>query len=301
MNQTVKAHLALLVTTLIFGLHYTIAKAVMPVIFQPMQLLFLRLLGSLVLFWIFQRLFVPEKVERKDLVILALCGLVGFALNQAFFYEGLNLTTPVDASLIHVMNPVFVLILASIIIKEKVTWMKIGGIALGAGGALILILYGRKVNLSGDSFAGNILVLLNMLFYAFYLVLIKPMIVKYHTTTILKWVSFFGFLFIIPFSIRGMSDFNYHEIPMNGWLALSYIIVMNTFVAYLLINFALKFVETSTVSFFTYLQPVIATVTSVSIGGDTITVPKVVAALLIFSGVYLVNRKPHATGHIPQA
>jgi drug/metabolite transporter (DMT)-like permease len=291
MNQTVKAHLALLVTTLIFGLHYTIAKAVMPGIFQPMQLLFLRLLGSLILFWMFQRLFVPEKVEKKDLFILALCGLVGFALNQAFFYEGLNLTTPVDASLIHVMNPVFVLIFASIMIKEKVTWLKIGGIALGASGALILILYGRKVNMSANSFAGNILVLLNMLFYALYLVLIKPMVGKYHTTTILKWVSFFGFLFILPFSIHGMSEFHYQAITLNGWLALSYIIVMNTFIAYLLINFALKFVETSTVSFFTYLQPVIATVTSVSIGGDTITVPKVIAAMLIFTGVFLVNKK----------
>ena len=292
MNQTLKAHLALLVTTLIFGLHYIIAKSVMPESFQPMQLLFIRLLGGLILFWIFQRLFVPEKVEKKDLFILALCGLVGFTLNQAFFYEGLNLTTPVDASIIHVMNPVFVLIFAGIIIREKVTWLKVGGIALGASGALILILYGRKVNMSVNSSVGNILVLINMVFYALYLVLIKPMVAKYHTTTILKWVSFFGFIFIIPFSIRGMSEFHYREVSMNAWLALGYIIVMSTFVAYILINFALKFVETSTVSYFTYLQPVIASVTSVSMGGETITFPKVMAAVLIFMGVYLVNKKP---------
>ena len=291
MNQTIKAHLALLVTTVIFGLHYTIAKSLMPSSFQPMQLLFMRLLGGLIIFWIFQRLFVPEKVEKKDLFMLALCGILGFAANQALFYEGLNLTTPVDASLIHVMNPVFVLIFASIIIREKITWMKVGGIALGAAGALILIFYGRKVNMSVNSFAGNILVVLNMLFYALYLVLIKPMVAKYHTTTILKWVSFFGFIAIVPFSIRGMLEFHFTGITLNAWLALGYIIIMCTFLAYLLINYALKFVEASTVSFFTYLQPLIASVTSVSIGGETITIPKVIAAMLIFTGVYLVNRR----------
>ena len=291
MNKTLKAHLALLVTTLIFGLHYTIAKSIMPLNFQPMQLLFLRLLGAVIIFWLFQRLFVPEKVEKKDLLILALCGILGFALNQALFYEGLNLTTPVDASLIHVMNPVFVLIFASILIKEKITWMKIAGIVLGASGALILILYGRKINMSANSFKGNILVLMNMLFYALYLVMVKPMVAKYHTTTILKWVSIFGFLFILPFSIKGMLTFQYGAVTLYAWFALAYIIILCTFLAYLLINYALKVVEASTVSFFTYLQPVIASVTSVSIGGETITLPKVIAAFLIFSGVYLVNRR----------
>ena len=178
-----------------------------------------------------------------------------------------------------------------IIIKEKVTGLKIIGIALGATGALILILYGRKVNMSANSFAGNILVLLNMLFYALYLVLIKPMVGKYHTTTILKWVSLFGFIFIIPFSIRGMWVFHYREITLTSWLALGYIIILCTFLAYLLINYALKFVDATTVSFYTYLQPIIASVTSVSIGGETITIPKIIAATMIFTGVFLVNKQ----------
>lgn len=130
MNTRLKAHLSLLATTFIFGMHYAIAKNLMPGMMSPMQVMFLRLLGGVILFWIFQRLFVREKVDRKDLVMFALCGLFGFALNQALFYEGLNLTTPVDASVIHVLNPVFVLVFAGILIREKVTWMKVAGIAL---------------------------------------------------------------------------------------------------------------------------------------------------------------------------
>ena len=196
-----KAHLALFVTTLIFGLAYNIVKSLMPVVLSPMQLIFIRLLGAMLIFWLFQRLFVPEKVERKDLVTLAVCGMFGFALNQTLFYEGLNLTTPVDASLIHVLNPVLVMIFASVILGEKVTWIKAAGIALGASGVLILVLYGRKVSLDGNHAWGNLLIFLNMIFYALYLILIKPLTGKYHTTTILKWVSFFGFLFVLPFSV----------------------------------------------------------------------------------------------------
>jgi drug/metabolite transporter (DMT)-like permease len=296
MSRTAKAHLSLLITTLIFGMHYSIAKRIMPDPFQPMQVLFLRMAGAVILFWLFQRLFVSEKVEKKDLLILALCGLTGFALNQAFFYEGLNLTTPVDASIIHVLNPVFVLVFASILIKEKVTWMKVAGISLGASGAIILVLYGKSFSTGTNSFAGNILVVLNMVFYALYLVLIKPMVAKYHTTTILKWVSFFGFIFIIPFSIKGMTELSFASVNTVSWLSIAYITVLNTFVAYLLINYALRQMSTTMVSFYSYLQPVIASFMSISLGDERITIPKIVAALLIFTGVFLVNKKKTATG-----
>jgi drug/metabolite transporter (DMT)-like permease len=290
MSAKIRAHLALLLTTIIFGLHYTVAKNLMPVHFTPMQLIFLRLLFATTIFWIFQKLFVPEKVDKKDLVRLAVLGFVGFSANQALFYEGLNLTSPVDASLIHILNPVLVLILASTIIREKITGYKLGGIFLGSAGALILILFGNPGSFNSSPLLGNILVTLNMVFYALYLVLLKPLVAKYHTSTILKWVSLFGFLFIIPFSTHSVIGLRISEIDTFSWLSLGYIIIFCTFFAYILINFALKHVTASAVSYYTYLQPVLATLTSVSIGMGTITLPKIIAAVLIFTGVYFVNR-----------
>ncbi|MEI6455404.1 MAG: DMT family transporter [bacterium] len=289
MTQIQKAHLSLLATTLIFGFAYNIVKSLMPAVLSPMQLIFIRLLGGVLIYWIFQRLFVPEKVERRDLIMLAICGMFGFALNQALFYEGLNITSPVDASLIHVLNPILVLIFASLIIGEKVTWKKATGIALGALGALVLVLYGKVATFDSHHVFGNILIFANMVFYALYLVLIKPLVGKYHTTTILKWVSFFGFLFVLPFSIRPALQINFGAIGFTSWLGIFYIIVLNTFVAYLLINFALKRVSPSMVSYYSYLQPVIASAMSVTIGQGGITIPKILAAVLIFAGVYLVN------------
>jgi len=300
MNRSVKAHLSLVTITLIFGLHYSIAKGLMPGYLYPLLLLFLRSIGGLILFWLFHRLFIREKVEKKDLVVLALCGLTGFALNQAFFYVGLNLTTPVDASLIHVLNPILVMIFASIIIREKITWIKITGIALGGGGALVLILYGRTVNMSTNSFAGNIFVFLNMVFYALYLVLLKPMAVKYHPGTIMMWVSFFGFIIILPFCMKGITELHVQDLPTHAWLAIGYIIVFNTFLAYLLINVAMKVLNASAVSYYSYLQPVIASVASISLGNEIITIPKLFAALLIFAGVYLVNRKKKSENLLPE-
>lgn len=267
----------------------------MPDVLSPMQLIFIRLLGGLIIFWLFQRLFVPEKVKRKDLLMLAVCGIFGFALNQSLFYEGLNLSTPVDASLIHVLNPVFVIIFASLILGEKVTREKAVGILLGASGVIILVLNGRSFTFNADHVLGNILILLNMIFYALYLVLIKPLIGKYHTTTILKWVSFFGFLFILPFSIKPTLDINFREISFLSWLGISYIIILNTFVAYLLINFALKTVTATVVSYYSYLQPLIATLFSLTLGQGGITWAKALAALLIFLGVYLVNSNKNKT------
>lgn len=244
----------------------------------------------MIIFWLFQRLFVPEKVERKDLIMLAVCGMLGFALNQTLFYAGLNLSTPVDASLIHVLNPILVMVFASLVLGEKVTWKKAGGIALGASGVIILILYGNKANFSSSHSLGNLLIFLNMVFYALYLVLIKPLVGKYHTTTILKWVSFFGFIFIFPLSVKPAMEINFAAITVTAWLGIAYIIILNTFVAYLLINFALKSVSATVVSYYSYLQPVLATALSVTIGQGGITFPKIIAALLIFSGVYIVNR-----------
>lgn len=289
MTELRKAHISLLITTVIFGFAYNIVKSLMPATLTPMQLIFIRLLGGAIIYWFFQRLFVPEKVQRKDIIMLAICGVFGFALNQALFYEGLNLTTPVDASIIHVLSPVLVLVLASLIIREKVTWKKAVGIFLGAAGTLVLILYGRMVSFDGSHTKGNILIFLNMVFYALYLILIKPLVGKYHTTTILKWVSFFGFIFIFPFSIKSALQINFEVITVTAWLGIAYVIILNTFIAYLLINFALKRVSPGVVSYYSYVQPVIATIMSVTIGQGGITIPKVLAALLIFSGVYLVS------------
>ncbi|MCX6280868.1 MAG: EamA family transporter [Bacteroidetes bacterium] len=288
-SQNQRAHVALLATAFIWGLNYTISKYLLTGIFSPLQLIFLRLLGGMICFYIFQKLFVHEKVARKDLIMLAFLGIIGFGLNQTLFYAGLAFTSPVDASILHVINPILVLIFSSLLIGEKVTIRKTGGIALGSSGALLLIFYSSGLSFSGNHALGNLMIILNMICYALYLVLVKPLTAKYKTATILKWVSLFGFIFIIPFSIKPALQINFSAISLTDWLWVLYVILINTFVAYFLVNYALERVMPSVVSYYTYLQPFIAAAASVTVGSGTITWTKILAALLIFSGVALVN------------
>jgi drug/metabolite transporter (DMT)-like permease len=300
MKSRIRPHLALVAVTLIFGLHYSIAKSMMPGYLSPAQLIFLRILGGVILFWAFQGLFVKEKVEKRDLIKLAVCAIFGFALNQTLFYEGLNMTSPVDAALIHVLNPILVMIAAHFLIGETINRYKVTGIILGAGGALILILYRRTVDFGSNHTLGNLFVFLNMVFYAMYLVIIKPLAVKYHSATILKWVSLFGFLFVLPYTIKPAFHIPFSGIDLQGYLSLTYIILMNTFLAYLLINYALKFLTTGTVSYYNYLQPFIAAIMTVSTGQDMLSWPKVVAGLMIFAGVFIVNKSATGNSNMPR-
>lgn len=278
-------------TSLIFGANYWIAKGLMPGYLNPFQLVMIRIAGATLIFWLLGLTIKPEKISRKDMITIAVAGIFGTTMNQLFFFVGLNLTTPVDVSIIHVSNPIFVVIFAAIFINEKVTLKKTAGIILGASGAMILILYGNKVNFSSDTFIGNLFALVNMLAYALYLVIIKPVMARYHPFSVMKWVFLAGFVTTLPITFAHLPEISFSGFASQNWLSLIYVVVATTFMAYLLTIYALKHVEASVASFYIYLQPVIVAIIAFWIGSQSITVSKVIAAVLIFTGVYLVSRR----------
>jgi len=142
-NNILKAHLALLGANLIYGANYIIAKGIMPNKIGPSAFIFLRIVGAGILFWIIKS-FIKEKINKKDFPLLILCGLLGVASNQLLFFHGLNLTSPIDASIIITAIPIVVLIFSAILLKERITPNKIIGIAIGGIGAFLLVWYGNK-------------------------------------------------------------------------------------------------------------------------------------------------------------
>ena len=222
---------------------------------------------------------------------IVVAAIFGTTINQLFFFVGLNLTTPVDVSIIHVSNPIFVLIFASILIKERVTFKKIGGILLGASGALILVVYGNEVSFGSDTFKGNLFAVFNMLAYALYMVIIKPVMKKYHPITVMKWVFLTGFITSFPVTFSHLSSISFQTFETINWVSLIYVVVATTFMAYLLTLYALKHVEASTASYYVYLQPIIVFIIALSLGQQNFSISKLFAALLIFAGVYLVSKK----------
>jgi drug/metabolite transporter (DMT)-like permease len=287
----IQSQLALFTVSLIFGANYVVSKSLMPVFLNPYQLLVLRAGGAMLLIWIFQLFTVKEKVVKKDLYMLALCSLFGIALNQGLFYLGLNLTSAVDASILHTANPVFVMLFAAFIIKEKISFTKSFGILFGLMGALLIIITANHPTHANSSLGGNLLIMLNGAAYALYLVMIKPFMLKYKPVTVLKWLFLFGFIFTLPFANKSLFDIRFISFTASAWLLLIYVIVVNSFIAYLLIVFALKHVTATVAGYYTYLQPLVACTIGIITASEVLSWFKVLSGILIFTGVFLVNKK----------
>lgn len=292
-----RAHLALLLVNVIYGANYIIAKEVMPEHLSPSVFVMTRVLGALIMFWILNRFVGLDKVKTKDFVRLALCGLCGVALNQLFFFEGLSLTSPVNSAIIMTSTPVIVILLSLLVLRERITINRITGIVIGLAGAVGIILLGVGANTPGVNWLGDTFILINATSYAFYLVLVKPLMKKYSPITVISYVFLFGSAFVFPYA---SSDFFVQEweFPTNVWLQITYVVVATTFIAYLLNIFALKIVSPTVSSSYIYLQPLLSLVFALlhdhwykgNLAGD----PgpwHVLCALMIFTGVYLVSRR----------
>jgi drug/metabolite transporter (DMT)-like permease len=187
--------------------------------------------------------------------------------------------------------PVMVLLISILLIKEKLSIAKLIGIILGASGAIITILYGKKISVGSDHLKGNIFLFINAFSYSIYFVIGKPMMEKYNPFTVMKWTFIFGFFFIIPFSSHAFTNVNWSAFNAYTWSALGYVIIATTFFAYLLIAYSMKYVIPSVASYYNYLQPFIASMLAVLMFDEKITVVKIVSALMIFAGIYLVGMK----------
>ena len=264
------AHLALLIANLIYGVNYTMAKIALPKYIKPFGFIFVRVAIAGSLFWLFH-LTIREKVKTKDLLRLAICGLFGVAINQLLFFQGLSMTTEINASLLMITTPILVLTLGHFLIGERITWLKMLGIFLGAGGAFLLIGFGKDFSFGASTSWGDILVLINATSYALYLVLVKPLMSKYHPLTVIKWVFLFGFIIVAIAGWRQFEQIEWSTFDWKVWSSVVYVVFGTTFLAYLLNIFALSRVQPSTVSVYIYSQPLVATLVSVSVGNDVLT------------------------------
>jgi drug/metabolite transporter (DMT)-like permease len=297
--EKLKAHLALLGANLIYGINYTVAKDVMPEYIAPFGFIFLRVSGALILFWSLSFFTKWETIQKADLPRMIFAGIFGVAMNQMLFFQGLNLTNPINASIIMTTNPILVLVISAILIRERISVRKIIGIAIGLVGAVLLILFkgnstAAELAVGTDTALGDFLVFLNATSYGIYLVIVKPLMKKYQPATVIKYVFTFGFCFVIPFGWGEFSRVEWSSFPLDIGMKAAFVVIGTTFFAYLFNIYALKRVSSTAVSIYIYSQPLFATLVALWLGSDTLTIVKVVATVLIFIGVYLVSVKRNA-------
>jgi len=293
MNKRTLALLAALVATTIYGLNHTIAKGLMPVYIKPFGFIFARVLGAAILFWIIGIWGPKERIETKDWKRIILCAVFGMVINMLMFFKGLSLSTPINASIIVTVSPIFVFLMSAFFIKEKITLIKYFGISLGFSGALALILFGNEMRQDAPNITlGNILFVVNSISYGIYLIIVKPLALKYHPYTIMKWIFLIAVIINLPITITEFIEVEWASLPFEAVWKLSFVVIGTTFLTYLLNVFALKELKASTVGVFMYLQSPIAIFFAIIVGSDSLTFVKSIAILLIFAGVYLVSKNP---------
>lgn len=281
----------MLMANVLWGLMSPVAKFVLSSgIIAPLLLTDFRVSGAALLFWILSLFMPSERVPWQDLLRLAGAGMLGILLNQGCFIFGVGLTSPGEASLITTTMPMWVMLLAYIILGEPITGKKVGGIVLGASGALILVLSGRAGISGGENpTLGDLLVLGAQLSYVLYLTLYRNFIRKYSLVTLMKWMFTFATAVAIPVSLPTILSTDFSSVTTAMWGGAAYVVVGGTFVAYIGIMTGQKTLRPTVVGMYNYVQPIVATAVGISVGMDKFSMLKGIAVVLIFSGVYLVT------------
>ena len=279
------------IVSLIYGLTFTVAKDVMPGYINAYGFIVLRVFGATVLFWLVSLFVKTEKIQNQDFPRIIACAFFGVALNMLTFFKGLSYTSPISASVIMVSTPIIVLILSAIIMKEKMSGRKVLGIVFGLVGTSFLILYGKSLGGATHASLGNFLVFVNAVSYGFYLIIVRKLMDKYNAFAFVKWIYLFGFLMVLPFGWQEFMMVNWQIIPIDIYWKIGFVVLFSTFFTYLLNLLSMRALKPTTVAVFIYLQPVFATIFAIGLGKDELNFIKIISAIIIFIGVFMVTQK----------
>ncbi len=287
----IKGHVAMIGANTMWGLMAPIAKMVMAAgLVSPLLMTNFRIVGAALLFWT-ASLFVPsEKVPPRDLLLLAGAAMLSILFNQGCYVFGVGFTSPGEASIITTTMPLWVMLLAALILGEPITLKKVGGIALGASGALILVLGSGKSVIKGDNpMLGDLLVLTAQLSYALYLTFYRNFIRKYSVVTLMKWMFTFASVAILPVALPELMSARWDEFTFREIGGVGYVVFCATFIAYICVMVGQKNLRPTLVGMYNYVQPIVASCVGVYLGLDSFNASKVLAVALIFTGVFLVT------------
>ncbi|MEO6253104.1 MAG: DMT family transporter [Ferruginibacter sp.] len=293
MNKRTIAHVALIFTNLFFAINLTAVKHLTNLqLAKPFGINVVRVGVSVLLFWALYLLKpVSIKIEKADRIRLLLCAITGIAINQLFFLKGLSFTYPIHAALLLLITPILIVFIAAWVLKERLGLLKVTGLALGISGALVLVLAKDSSGDGDNVLLGDIFIIVNAVSYTFYFILVKPLMLKYDPIVILRWVFTIGLVLVVPF---GWVEFT--EIPWGKYTAIDItsmglVVLTGTFLAYLFNLYGIKILGASIAGFYIYTQPVFAALIAMLFLHEDLAMYKIIAALLIFSGVYLANKK----------
>ncbi len=294
-NQKLKGHAAIFLANTIFGLGVPVSKALLDSWVTPMGYMASRSFFAAIIFWLIACFLPKEHVERKDLMVILFGGLLGFVISQSLTAWALDFTTPVYFSLIAALTPVGVMLMAALFIGEKITWIKVLGVILGIVGALLMLVKGWQAGAGKNDVLGIFLAILSVLTWAIYLIVTRKVSQKYSSVTQMKWVFLISAIVTVPIAMPefGAQALYSSAVNWEGIAEMAFLVLGATVLGYFLIPVAMKTLHATTVSIYTNLQPIVASMVAIFVGQDFLSWDKIVAAALVLLSAYIVT---NATG-----
>lgn len=288
-KQPLIAHLCMLCAGTCWGLMAPIGKDAMLNGIDGIDLVSFRVLGGALLFWLTSLFTKKEHVPVKDILLLGCAGLFALVFNQCSYTIGLNLTSPSNSSIMTTSMPIFAMVLSFFILKEPITWQKAGGVLLGCAGAVIIITTSATAgNAKVGNIWGDLLCMSAQLSFALYLSLFKPLVQKYSLFTVNKWMFTWATLIIWPITLGHVSSIDFASVPMSTWWETGFVVFFGTYISYICMMVGQQTLRPTVVSVYNYMQPLVSVSVSVAVGLAVFKTSQALAAILVFSGVWLV-------------
>jgi drug/metabolite transporter (DMT)-like permease len=290
-----RANIAVLTTNLFFAVNYSLVKYISPSLIKPYAVNLVRVGVTIILLWLVW-LFgkTPAGIKKQHVGRFILCAVTGVAINQMLFVKGLTMTSTIHASLLMLCTPLLITIFAFWILKEKLSFVKAAGLALGIGGSVLLILAKENSAHTDNYLLGDIFIIINAISYAFYFILVKPLMKEYSPVHIVRWIFTIGFVMIIPFSWVQFTEIPWGRFDIPHTIALLFVVIGGTFLAYYFNAYGILHLGAGITGSYIYTQPIFAAIIATIFLGEPLTFQKIVAAILIFAGVFLVSSKRNA-------
>lgn len=298
MNKRTIAHLALIFANIFFAINLSAVKHLTnQELVKPFGLNLVRVVVSVLLFWgLYVIKPVNIKIEKKDRLRLLFCAITGIAINQLFFLKGLSLTYPIHAALLLLITPILIVFIAAWLLKERIGVIKVAGLTLGLSGAMVLILAKDSSGNATDVLTGDIFIIINAISYTFYFILVKPLMLRYDPIVILRWVFTIGLVLVFPFGWIEFTQIPWERYSATDYISMGLIVFSGTFLAYLFNLYGIKTLGASMAGFYIYSQPVFAALIAMLFLNEYLALYKILAAILIFGGVYLANKPVQKEG-----
>lgn len=294
-NNIFEAHIAILTANVIFGLGVPVTKFLLNDWVTPMTYMAFRCVGATLIFWAIAAFLPKEPVKRRDLLVIMAGGLLGFVISQTLTAWALQFTTPVYFSLIATLTPIATMLMAAMFLGERITGMKTVGVLLAIVGAVLMVVVRWQSETGSNDLLGIALAILSVLTWVVYLLITRKVSQKYSAVTQMKWVFLVSSVAVLPFAVgdlpqtRLLTDFSPSMDWFYGASAMFFIVAFATVLGYFMIPYAMQSLKATTVSIYTNLQPVVASLVAIAVGQDVLTWDKPVAAVLVLLGVFLVT------------